>query len=433
MQENTESVVSTVKSLLSLTKSERSRRGKYYKYDPEIRDAIAEFALAHGATEASKHFTDKLDLKISSSTIRNFIKSYQAYTPQVKEEIGKYALDHGPEKCFEHFKSRFNPNETGEESSFTMSLVNRFKKYYESKTTAAKNDDGTTRIFVVDIPVSSSSSSSISLTEGPTKNFFNSKLKNDIGQYAYHCGNKKTVEHFSNRLQVPMKESTVRKFKKRWMEFNNISLPESVPNKVPKSNISLPKEEKLSNGVSLPEKDAQESRIEEEVDEEDEHEDENSEDDEVNEEKNKNRLYSSYDPELRAKIAKYAIHHNNKETAEYFKVVHNKILPRSTIRFLRDKFKSMDDDNEDMTQLDFGPRGRPTRLGCYDSILQKCIIDLAKSGEKLTSFLVIATAKQVLLKYEPSLLKENGGNISLDPNWAKSILRRVQKSLRKGS
>ena len=46
------------------------------------------------------------------------------------------------------------------------------------------------------------------------------------------------------------------------------------------------------------------------------------------------------------------------------------------------------------------------------------------NGERLTSFLVIATAKQVLMKVEPNLLNEYGGSVSLDLNWAKSFMRR---------
>ena len=51
------------------------------------------------------------------------------------------------------------------------------------------------------------------------------------------------------------------------------------------------------------------------------------------------------------------------------------------------------------------------RLGKYDKIVQKCILELVNSGEKPTSFMAVATAKQVLMEQNPSLLVENGGKV----------------------
>ena len=53
---------------------------------------------------------------------------------------------------------------------------------------------------------------------------FDANLKDDIGRYAFHCGNTNAVHHFSNKLRFPMKESTVRKFKKVWMEKNGVEV-----------------------------------------------------------------------------------------------------------------------------------------------------------------------------------------------------------------
>ena len=53
---------------------------------------------------------------------------------------------------------------------------------------------------------------------------FDSNLKDDIGRYAFHCGNTNAVHHFSNKLRFPMKESTVRKFKKVWMEKKGVGV-----------------------------------------------------------------------------------------------------------------------------------------------------------------------------------------------------------------
>ena len=65
------------------------------------------------------------------------------------------------------------------------------------------------------------------------------------------------------------------------------------------------------------------------------------------------------------------------------------------------------------------------RLGKYDSVVQECIKQLLQEGEKVSSFLVIATAKQVLSQNEPELLEENGGSVKLNQTWAKSFLKRI--------
>jgi hypothetical protein len=40
----------------------------------------------------------------------------------------------------------------------------------------------------------------------------------------------------------------------------------------------------------------------------------------------------------------------------------------------------------------------------------------------VTSFLAVATAKQVLMHCEPSLLEKNGAKVKLNVTWAKSFL-----------
>ena len=76
-------------------------------------------------------------------------------------------------------------------------------------------------------------------------------------------------------------------------------------------------------------------------------------------------------------------------------------LPESTVRGLRAKFHHRCqlgefDPNEDLSELDYSRRGRPMRLGQYDALVRDCINKLVKSsGEKVSSFMAIATAKQV--------------------------------------
>ena len=165
-----------------------------------------------------------------------------------------------------------------------------------------------------------------------------------------------------------------------------------------------------------------------------------SEEEEEMEEKSPKRTirghYANYRPELRAQIGKFAVNHSNQETVSYFLKHHKIDLPESTVRNLRDKYLlrscARDGSSSSVDQMDHGPRGRPIILGKYDDVVKSCILELVESGEKVSSFLVIATAKQVLQQNEPKLLVENGGKVNLNPAWAKSFLRRIGVKLKEG-
>ncbi len=88
------------------------------------------------------------------------------------------------------------------------------------------------------------------------------------------------------------------------------------------------------------------------------------------------------------------------ETVLYFRKRLGIHLPESTVRGLRAKFlrrcEEGGDPSEDLSELDYSRRGRPMRLGQYDSLVRDCINKLVTtSSEKVSSFMAIATAKQV--------------------------------------
>ena len=126
-------------------------------------------------------------------------------------------------------------------------------------------------------------------------------------------------------------------------------------------------------------------------------------------------------------MGQYATEHSNQETIAYFFKHHKVDLPESTVRGLRDKYlmRRREKKCEELREMDHGPRGRPMRLGKYDAVVKNCIKELVASGEKMSSFLAIATAKQVLMQNEPSMLVEHGGQVNLNPTWAKSFLKRI--------
>jgi hypothetical protein len=142
--------------------------------------------------------------------------------------------------------------------------------------------------------------------------------------------------------------------------------------------------------------------------------------------------YTTYSPEVRAEMGKYAAEHGSQKACQHFGTILGHDIPESTVRGLRDKYLlkrehcgSNSDGDKEVTCLGYAPRGRPMRLGKYDEVVQECIRELIKAGEPVSSFLAIATAKQVLTQYEPGLLEENGGKVKLNTTWAKSFLKRI--------
>ena len=95
-KEVSEHAAEAVRVLLKATREERQRRGKYLSYSPELRDEIAEYAIAHGQAQAAQVYTEKLNFVVAESSVRNFVKVFNKF-PQLRLEIGNYAEEHGLE------------------------------------------------------------------------------------------------------------------------------------------------------------------------------------------------------------------------------------------------------------------------------------------------------------------------------------------------
>lgn len=693
-QQLTRNTVVAVKALLNATKEERSKRGKYIKYTPELRDEIAQYALTHGNHEATVYWSHRLGGTVSESTIRNFIKTYKSYTPEVKEEIGKFAFQYGVEGASRHFSEKLG-------HEVRKGIVRKFKKNYLKKF--PEMDDITS-----DLQVGTSGRRvNLTGTSARQKRSFSLQMKDEIGRYATQFGITAAIQHYSEKLQFPVKESTVRKFKKQFVDRGNVSntvsagntgentgvvgtgtvltdqqaaAPQTIdvlhpslsvlnapavsgtvnvstannfvyqhpyhlnmtpgpqtntvlpmnhnslafhqgsvinqgmtaslsyqqPGTAPASSvimnqsfthqaptgfqqgyvggfaqgggtggsvthggqiaplavthtsvaatsmahsplpltmsgapathlsqlahhtvgppisqahltqapavphtvtnggqhpthhqlittsfhqplsgslnfegtlhahtqaslnnepISLMKEtHDQGAGVSLggqgddslhgsaaaeatatqqslahmgeqaAPSDAPDSILGLET------EDEYSDPPTPKKKKSRSSIkvkkeviglskrgnYASYSPELRAEIGRYAVEHGNLAAVQHFKEKLGFEIPESTVRGLKDKYliKRVRGKKE-VISIGFAQRGRPMRLGKYDEIVQDCIRELVKDGEKVSSFLAIATAKQVLMQYDPNLLEENGGPVKLNPTWAKSFLKRI--------
>ena len=79
------------------------------------------------------------------------------------------------------------------------------------------------------------------------------------------------------------------------------------------------------------------------------------------------------------------------------------------------------------------PRGRPLKLGQYDELVQAYVRKLLAARGVVNTQIVMAGARGVLLFKDKNLLKEYGGSIDITKDWAKSLLKRMGFSKRKGT
>ena len=137
--------------------------------------------------------------------------------------------------------------------------------------------------------------------------------------------------------------------------------------------------------------------------------------------------YVQYTPELRAKIGRFALKHGNAAAMKHFQTELGHEIPESTVRGMRDKYQVVSEarGGAGVSAVGCGPRGRPASLGSHDRLVRDAVRRLQEKGEKITAFVVIAVAKQVILQQDPAALQEFGGAVRLNTTWAKSMLRRL--------
>lgn len=208
----TTNTVSAVKQLIEATREERSRRGKYIKYSEELKDEIAEYALRRSHTEAAEYYSQCLGGTVSQSSIRNFIKAYRIFSPEVKDEIGRFGLEFGAEEATIHFSAKLSRD-------LKVGVVKKYMKMARDKVAAAGGDNGTGANAASELVISKSEEDGG--TRRKLKHTFTDQLKEEIGRYSLQYGLQETIQHYSEKLQFAMKESTVRKFRKMVMENNS--------------------------------------------------------------------------------------------------------------------------------------------------------------------------------------------------------------------
>ena len=139
-----------------------------------------------------------------------------------------------------------------------------------------------------------------------------------------------------------------------------------------------------------------------------------------------------YSPRERAQIGKYVMEHGVSVTARTFSRKLKVQLSETTVRSIRDgylkelKQQRQTDDLEQLQRFPERPHGRPLLLGRnLDQKLQLYIRRVREGGGVISSKIVLAAARGIILSYDRSKLAENGRNIHLNRHWAYSFLRQM--------
>jgi len=419
-EEVSENAAEAVCQLLRATRDERQRRGKYVKLDADMRDEIAEYAILHGQAAAAQVYSNKLNAIVAESSVRNFVQDFQNFPQQLRMEIGSYAGECGLEVAARVYSAKL-----GQE--VTQNMVKRFRKQFSEV-----NEGG----------------GELDVRGTKSGQLYSQELREEIGRYAGIHGVQATVQVYSDKLLFSVKPSTVRKFRQlygnsRQENLSYIQLSESSSTTIdllhssldvlnPHSSSYLTNEtgnqpmlitnyqlqDKSNpslheiNGASLITKSSTPTKRKNKQ--------------KIKDPKQSRGRYVQYSDELRAKIGKFALRHGNSAAMKHFHAELGHEIPESTIRGMRDKYQLLlEREGDSVAKVGCGPRGRPTSLGHYDTMVQAAVRKLQEKGEKITTFVVIAVAKQVISQQEPDLLHDAGGHVKLNTTWAKSMLRRL--------
>lgn len=157
--------------------------------------------------------------------------------------------------------------------------------------------------------------------------------------------------------------------------------------------------------------------------------------------KKKRGPYKQYSPKLCLGIGKYACQHGVSAAARYFSRKLGSKVSETTVRSIRDTYKDEvkrternGSEEERLCELRQRKRGRPLLLGQHiDEMVQLYIRKVREGGGAISSIIVMAAARGILRKVNPSMLIENGGHVNFNRYWARSMLQRMNFVQRKVS
>ena len=89
--------------------------------------------------------------------------------------------------------------------------------------------------------------------------------------------------------------------------------------------------------------------------------------------------------------------------------------------------------NLEPTSLPCSPRGKPCMLGDLDGKVQLYVKAARENGAAVGTRVVMAAAEGIVTKFARLKLASNGGHINITETWARSLLRRMGYTQRKGT
>ena len=153
----------------------------------------------------------------------------------------------------------------------------------------------------------------------------------------------------------------------------------------------------------------------------------------------KRKTPQRYDGSTRAQIGRYAYLHGPQAAVRHFTKLRGHVLPESTARKFRDAYKTeLTKGSQTLSPaciktLPTKPRGRPLMLGDLDDLVKDYVKQLREAGGVVSTDVVMAAARGIVISKNRALLKDYGGHISIEKSWARSLLIRMNFVKRKGS
>ena len=148
--------------------------------------------------------------------------------------------------------------------------------------------------------------------------------------------------------------------------------------------------------------------------------------------------YNKYDDAERAAIGKYACQHGPAAASRRFSRLLGKSISENTVKSIKKAYKEevrkRPREDPDVDFLPTNKRGRKVLLGKeLDDKVQAYVKQVREGGGSVSSRLVIAGAKGIILASNCSLLSDYGGPVTLSRAWAQSLLQRMKFVKRKGT
>lgn len=148
----------------------------------------------------------------------------------------------------------------------------------------------------------------------------------------------------------------------------------------------------------------------------------------------KRGTYRKFDDKVKLKVANYARQHGDAAAIRnYFK--NDPAAPNeSTIRGWRKRYLVLDTGDSPPTTMSVAKRGRPAMIDDPTIDKVKAYIQLlTEKGGTVNRAITIAATKGFIISNDRSILKEHGGTVEIDKNWAQRLLEKMGYVRRKGT